>query len=232
MKKELRKNQIARIPSGIKGFDKLIEGGIEKDSINLVVGDSGSGKSIFSMQFLVEGLKRGEKCLFVTFEEKKKEVYEDMARFGWNLEKYEKEGKFFFLEYNPEKVKMMIEEGGGEIESLVLKQKISRLVIDSITSFSLLFEDELEKREAALTLFDLIKRWGITTILTLQENPIERKSGSSPIEFEADSIILLYFIKKGNKRERFIEIYKMRGTDHSTETHKMEITEKGIEILD
>ncbi len=232
MKKELRKNQIARIPSGIKGFDKLIEGGIEKDSINLVVGDSGSGKSIFSMQFLVEGLKRGEKCLFVTFEEKKKEVYEDMARFGWDLEKYEKEGKFFFLEYNPEKVKMMIEEGGGEIESLVLKQKISRLVIDSITSFSLLFEDELEKREAALTLFDLIKRWGITTILTLQENPIERKSGSSPIEFEADSIILLYFIKKGNKRERFIEIYKMRGTDHSTETHKMEITEKGIEILD
>ena len=232
MKKELRKNQIARIPSGIKGFDKLIEGGIEKDSINLVVGDSGSGKSIFSMQFLVEGLKRGEKCLFVTFEEKKKEVYEDMARFGWDLEKYEKEGKFFFLEYNPEKVKMMIEEGGGEIESLVLKQKISRLVIDSITSFSLLFEDELEKREAALTLFDLIKRWGITTILTLQENPIERKSGSSPIEFEADSIILMYFIKKGNKRERFIEIYKMRGTDHSTETHKMEITEKGIEILD
>jgi KaiC/GvpD/RAD55 family RecA-like ATPase len=68
-------------------------------------------------------------------------------------------------------------------------------------------------------------------MLTIQEDPLERKDGSSSsIEFESDSIILIYFIMKKNKRYRLIEIFKMRGTKHSTEIHKLDITKKGIII--
>ena len=49
--------KIKRIPSGIKNFDRLVEGGFEENSVNLVVGGSGSGKSIFAIQFLIEGIK-------------------------------------------------------------------------------------------------------------------------------------------------------------------------------
>ena len=117
-----------------------------------------------------------------------------MLDFGWDLERYEKDGKFVFLEYSPEKVKMMLEEGGGTIENIVLKSKIKRIVIDSITSFSLLFDDELSKRQAALALFDIIRKWNCTSLLTLQENPGGKKNQPfSSLEFEADSILFLFY---------------------------------------
>jgi len=229
-KLKTKSSQDIRISTGISGFDSLIEGGFEDHSINLLGGGSGSGKTIFVTQFLIEGIKRKEKTLFVTFEEKKEDFYEDMKKFGWDLQKAENEGNFVFLEYSPEKVKQMLDEGGGAIESIVLKYNIDRLVIDSITSFSLMFDDELSRRQAILNLFDIIRKWKCTTLITVQHNPSSSKDrGMSDAEFEADSITLLYFIKVGSKRNRFIEVLKMRGTNHSKELHSF-IIKKGILI--
>ena len=63
------KKKVKRVPVGIKNLDKIIEGGFEKNSTNLIVGGSGSGKSIFTIQFLIEGVKKGENVLYVAFEE-------------------------------------------------------------------------------------------------------------------------------------------------------------------
>lgn len=220
-----------RIPSGITNFDKIVEGGFEKNSVNLIVGGSGSGKTIFAVQFLVEGIKHNENVLYITFEENKKEFYANMRRFGWNLENYERDGNFFFLEYSPEKVMTMLEEGGGAIEAIVTKNKIVRIVIDSITSFALLFNEELAKREAALVLFDMIRKWNCTSLLTLQEEPSNRNEGYSvSLEFEADSIILLYFSRIKGERKRFVEVLKMRGTKHSTKTYPLMITDDGVSV--
>jgi circadian clock protein KaiC len=228
-KREKKNFKINRIRSGIPGFDNLIEKGFIENSVNLVVGTSGSGKTIFTTQFLIEGIKNNENALYITFEEKREEFYSNMREFGWDLEKYEKEGKFVFLEYNPEKVRSMLDEGGGAIENIVIKSKIKRIVLDSVTAFALLFEDELKRREQALALFDIIRKWGCTSLLTLQENPLERKGGpSSSLEFEADGIILVYFVIEGQKRKRLLEVLKMRGTNHSTELHELKITSKGI----
>ena len=220
-----------RIPTGVPNFDKLIEKGFEKNTTNLLVGGSGSGKTIFATQFLIEGIRRGEKCLYVTFEEKKEQFYSNMKEFGWDLEEYEKKGAFTFLEYTPMKVKTMLEEGGGAIESVILKNKIARIVIDSITSFELLFDDELEKREAALSLFGMIRDWDATALLTLEEEPsAQEKISSRTLEFESDSIIILYFIRESKKaeRDRYLEIIKMRGTKHSHKIYPFDITKKGI----
>ncbi|MDO8508749.1 MAG: ATPase domain-containing protein [Nanoarchaeota archaeon] len=228
--KTIRKKEI-RIPIGIPNFDNLIEGGFEKNSINTIVGGAGSGKSIFSTQFLIEGLKNGEKCLYVTFEEKKSRFYHNMKDFGWDLAEFEKKGLFIFLEYTPAKVKTMLEEGGGEIENIVISNKVSRIVIDSITSFALLFEDELAKREAALSLFNMIREWSCTSVLTLEEDPGEdKKTASKSMEFESDSIILFYYARNKAKRKRYIEILKMRGTKHAREIYQFDIGKKGISI--
>jgi circadian clock protein KaiC len=228
--KEIKSKKFPKISTGINQFDKMTKGGYERNSINLVAGGSGSGKTIFALQFLINGFKKNEKGLYVTFEEKKSEVYENMQKMGIDLEKAEKSGKFIFLEYSPEKVKMMLDEGGGAIESIILKYGIKRMVIDSITSFSLLFEDDLSKRQAALGLFDIIRKWDVTTLLTVQGDPADRsEKGISSVEFEADSITLLYYINVHGERKRFIEVLKMRGTDHSDEIREFDI-KKGIEI--
>jgi circadian clock protein KaiC len=217
-----------RVATGIPRFDAMIGGGFEIHSINLVAGGSGSGKSIFAVEYLLEGLKKGESVLYVTFEEKKEDFYENMKHLGWDLEKAEKTGKFLFLEYSPEKVKMMLDEGGGAIESTVYKNKVSRMVIDSVTSFALLFDDEQSRRQSVLGLFDIIRKWDCTTLLTVQHNPTNAKDrGLSYVEFEADSIILLYLASTGSQRRRYIEVLKMRGTRHSKELHIFKI-DKGI----
>jgi circadian clock protein KaiC len=222
--------KVLRISSGIKKFDSLVGGGFEKNSTNLLVGSSGSGKSIFAIQFLIEGIKKGEKCLFITFEEKKQEFYENMLELGFDLEKLEKQEKFFFLEYTPQKVKAMLDEGGGSIETIVLTKKITRIAIDSITSFIMLFENGLEQKEAALSLFSLIRGWNCTSLLTFDGEPIPGEKSSRIIDLESDSIILFYFLRREKERKRYIEILKMRGTHHSLNLYEFSIDKNGISI--
>lgn len=226
MKKEMK-----RVPTGMQNFDGLIHGGLKDNSINLVVGGAGTGKTIFAIQFLVNGIKNSnETGMYITFEEKKEKLYSDMLSMGWDLEKYEKEGKFIFIEYNPEQVKKVLIEGGGTIESVITKSKVKRLVIDSITSFALLYKDELTRKEAALSLFELINNWGCTAVLTSQQMSRGEEIFSNTLEFEVDSLIILYNTKKMGTRKRSFEILKMRGTKHPLTTMVMDITDKGIEF--
>ncbi|MEK6858461.1 MAG: ATPase domain-containing protein [Nanoarchaeota archaeon] len=229
--KKERPKKTERVPTGIPNFDTLIEGGFEKNSTNLLIGGAGSGKSIFAIQFLMKGIKEGEPGLYITFEETKEEFYANMARFGWDLRKYEDEGMFVFLEYTPERVKTMLEEGGGAIENIILKGKIVRVVIDSITSFELLFDNELEKREATFELFNMISKWNCTAVVTFEANiRSSDKPDTRTMEFEADSIIAFYFMRAKNERKRYLEVLKMRGTKHSTKIFSFEMTKTGIAL--
>ncbi len=228
--KKTTKKVNKRIPTGISNLDPLIEGGFKRNSVNLVAGGAGSGKTIFAMQFILDGLKRGEPGIYITFEEKKKKFYEDMLEFGWDLQKYEDQNKFVFLEYTPEQVKKILTEGGGIVEAILEKIKARRIVIDSITSFSLLYEDELTKKEAALSLFELIDKWDCTGILTSQDEARNGHTITAAMEFEVDGIIVLYHVKKKGVRRRAIEILKMRGTKIPEKTVALDITDKGIKI--
>ncbi len=219
-----------RISTGLPNLDKLIEGGFKKNSTNLVAGGAGSAKSIFAMQFMMDGLKKGEAGVYITFEEKKEKFYEDMIEFGWDLDKYEKNGKFVFLEYTPEQVKQVLTEGGGVVESIIEKIKAKRLVIDSMTSFSLLYEDELTKKEAALALFELIDKWDCTALLTSEDETPDGHIISAAFEFEVDGIILLYHVKLKGIRRRALEVLKMRGTKIPEKTLAIDITDKGIKL--
>jgi len=220
-----------KISLGIENFDSLIGGGFEKNSTNLVVGATGCGKTIFATQFLVGGLKKGEPCLYVTFEETKEQFYKNMKEFGWNLEEYEKKGLFTFLEYTPSKVRSMLDEGGGTIENVIVGKKVTRMVIDSISSFELLFKDELEKREAELSLFSMLRGWNCTTLLTFDQNPLNQtNSRSNILEFEVDSIIAFYYLTEKGRRQRYVEVLKMRGREHSNRVYGAVLGRKGFGI--
>ncbi|PIN86561.1 hypothetical protein COV19_04220 [Candidatus Woesearchaeota archaeon CG10_big_fil_rev_8_21_14_0_10_44_13] len=227
---ETRRNH-GRVQTYIPGFDGLVQGGLKEKSINLLLGGAGTGKTIFAIQFLVNGIiNNNETGIYITFEEKKEKLFSDMIGMGWDLARYEKEGKFIFMEYNPEQVKKMLIEGGGTVESMISKSNVKRMVIDSITSFALLYKDELTRKEAALSLFDLINSWGCTAILTAQQISKGEEIFSTTLEFEVDSIIVLYNARQKGTRKRAFEILKMRGTKHPLTTMGMDITHVGIEL--
>ena len=217
-----------RVKTGIPGFDQLIEGGFEDGSISIIAGESGTGKTIFSIQFLYEGAKNEEPGMYVSFEERKKSIFKHMKKFGIDLEKLEKDKKIFLYEYSPKEIEKFIKEGGS-IEKIIREYKIKRLVIDSITSYVALYPTEAERRKALVDLIDLLRRWGVTSILVSEaETTNAEVRARFGIEYLADSLISIYSVRKGDTREMALEIIKMRGTDHSRKMVPMKITKKGI----
>lgn len=215
-----------RVSTGVPNLDKLIDGGFKQGSVNIVAGKPGSGKSIFAMQFLLEGLKRGEGCIYISFDEGKAKVFEDFRDFGWDLEKYERTGMLKFLENTPEQIRRVVADGGGSLEVIATQMGAKRIVIDSISSFSMLFQNESNKRGASLALFEIMSRWGCTSLLTSNLGKGDRMD----LDFQVDGIILLHHYRVKSSRERAIEVMKMRGTNIPNKVMKMDIDKKGITI--
>jgi circadian clock protein KaiC len=226
------KFSVERAMTGIGGVDKVMGGGFERDSVNIVCGGPGTGKSIFALQFLVNGAEKyGEPGVYITFEETKDKIIKHMAEFGWDLKKLESSNKLIIIEYTPEHVKKLLAEGGGEVDLAVEKIGAKRIVIDSLTAFALLFKDDLARMEAFLDLFKLVHRWGCTALLVSEDEQDIEMHHPNNVEFEVDGVILLYNIRKGDVRERALEVLKMRGIGHSNKIFPMKITGRGVVVF-
>lgn len=223
-------NITERVPIGIKGLDESMEGGFIRNSINLLAGSPGSGKSIFGMQYLFNGItKYDEPGVYITFEERKDKFIQNLKNFDWGLEDLEKKKKLLIVSLSPKEVHKAITKKSFYLKyNAVKKINAKRIVIDSISAYSLLFSNDMEKRKAHINLFEMLRNWGCTTLL-LAEYDVEEHKGS-PLDFEVDSILWLYNFKQQEVRTRAIEIYKMRGSKHSTKTFPLEIKEKGIVV--
>lgn len=212
--------QVARMPTGISGFDELVEGGIPKDSLVLLSGSTGTGKSTFAMNFLVEGIKMGQHGCYISLEESIDETVRQMTMFNWDINKMIASGNLALRKpelYDFDELLMTIEDA-------VTKVNAERLVIDSISLISLYFQDQFKVRRAIFDLEKSVKHLGCTTI-ALSEVPMleSRYSRFGVEEFVADGLIVLYMIKKENVFHRGISVIKMRATNHSLKVHPFQI---------
>ncbi|MFA6048330.1 MAG: ATPase domain-containing protein [Candidatus Micrarchaeia archaeon] len=220
-----------RVSSGIPGLDEQMEGGFEGQSQVVITGDSGSGKTTFCLQYLYGGAKLGEPGVFITFEEKKRDIFRRALRYGWDLAKLEREKKLAVLEYPPHEMERFLSEG-QIVEDIIRDMGAKRLVIDSITSFALLFEDDYKRRQGLTSALNTMRKWGCTTMMTseahlLPNSDIRTRFGLS---FLSDALVYLYNMRRGDKRVRALEIFKMRGTDHATSIMPMSFGKTGITI--
>ena len=222
--------KVERITSGISGLDQYIEGGFEKNSAILIAGGGGSGKTILGTQFLIHGIEKyNETGIYISFEESKKKFYMHMKRFGWDLERYENEGRFIFITYSPRDMADIVSTGSRSLEKSIKEVNAKRIVIDSLSAYTVLFEKESEQREMLVSLFAMIERWDCTTVVIAEEDQYPERHQSNVMGFMADAIILLYTILKNNKDMiRGLQVFKMRGTDHEYRILPLAITEKGI----
>lgn len=227
MPKRKSEDEFERIPSGIPGLDELIEGGFIKGSTILVSGAAGTGKTIFCAQFLMEGLKNGETCMFITLEEKPEDIKGDVKRFGWELEKYIEDRKLFLEFQDP----FQITDITSPLLDKIQQHKIERVAIDSTAVFELYYKEAAEVRKQLFKLLTGLKGINVTSILT-SELPEESKTLAKfgVEEFIVDGVILLHYLGIGEKNYGSLQIRKMRRTNHEKDTFPMEISDKGITV--
>ncbi|RLI99456.1 MAG: ATPase, partial [Candidatus Aenigmatarchaeota archaeon] len=128
---------LERVSTGIQNLDKLVGGGYPKGSAILVTGGTGTGKTIFSAQFLWDGLKKGEKGIFISLEENENDIREDVKQFGWDFLSYEKKGILRLYYYDP----FNVADIEAAVSEVLTGFKPQRLVLDSISIIGLYLKD-------------------------------------------------------------------------------------------
>jgi KaiC/GvpD/RAD55 family RecA-like ATPase len=245
----------ARSPTGIEGLDALLDGGLPTGSVSLLRGGPGAGKTTLSLQFLFEGVKRGEKGLYVSLEEKPDEIIRNASQYGWDFEKAISSGMLSIRTLRLTRVKDYLKaddsqqnwlvsmEGGNDssgitgdfradavgniLARLIKETGARRLVFDSLTMFTAQFEHKVDLHMETLGLIQAIMREGCTTILTAHQDPAGAHVVSAE-EYLPQGVINLYFLQQSNKFLQAIQVVKMRGVRHDRELRPYRITDAGI----
>ena len=219
---------LERISTGVPGLDSLIEGGIPKGSTIMVVGNSGSGKTILCSHFLYHGLTaQEENGLYISFSESKAQFYANLKTIGMDFDKFERQAKFAFLDF-ASLTKDGIQDALEEILATVRTLNPKRVVLDSFSAISLAFEHQSEARTTIHVILGKIMRSeGITSILVMEIPRGKEDFGSGIEESVVDGIIHLDH-REDNVLPVILRVFKMRGTSINREPHVCTISKNGM----
>lgn len=213
-----------KISSGIPGLDEILGGGIPEQSLVLLSGTCGTGKTIFGMQFLVSSKEPG---VYVSFEQGLDEIRENAKVFGWDIKKLEISGNIRLLKYDPFRLEDVLEVIQNNIREIGAR----RVVFDSISALGIYMKDIAELRRMILETIRVMKRNNCTTIIISEVLPGSKALSRFGVEeFISDGVILLDNVIAENELRRAITVWKMRGLNHSRKTHAYSISEKGAAV--
>lgn len=214
---------IPKLPTHIPGFDHVASGGLPAGRTTLVTGTSGSGKTVFGAQFLAEGIRHGGQAgVFVTFEENSNDLRRNISSLGWDVAKWEAEGKWMFIDAAPGCMQdteiigdFNLEGLMVQIRSAIQKLKAARLCMDSLGCIFPHFPNSGSFRREIFGIVSALSEMGVTSVLTAERleeyGPIARHGVE---EFVADNVIILRNALEEEKRRRTVEILKFRGAPH------------------
>jgi circadian clock protein KaiC len=232
---------VTKISTGIKGFEWISDGGLPENRTTLISGTAGSGKTIFAVQFLAEGIMQGDSgAVFVTFEESPEDVRRNMLSFGWNIKKWEEEGKWAFVDasLSPEESVLIAGQYDlgallARIEYAIRKVNAKRVSIDSLGAIYTQFNDVSIIRREIFRISAAMKRMGVTVMLTAERQHEYGEIARQGVEeFVSDNVMILRNISEHEKRRRTVEILKFRGTSHKKGEYPFTITGKeGVIII-
>jgi circadian clock protein KaiC len=232
---------VVKLPTGIPGFDLIGEGGLPRGRATLIAGTAGSAKTVFATQFLAAGiLQHDETGVFVTFEDGVEDIRRNMRGFGWDIEGWEREGKWAFVDASPHP------DGGGvvvgdydlgglmaRIQHAVTRVGATRVSLDSLNALFVQYREHALLRGELFRITRLLKDMGLTVVFTgerTQEYGEVSRHGLE--EFVADNVVILRNLLSDERRRRTIEVLKMRGTTHQRGEFPFTVTaDRGIVVL-
>ncbi|MBI2210074.1 MAG: AAA family ATPase [Deltaproteobacteria bacterium] len=185
-----------RVSSGIPGLDPLIEGGFPEGKSYLITGESGTGKSIFCIQFILKGLMEGEKAVYVAVDEKPADILEEAASLGWDLLKYIEQKSLLILDASPlfssrmgagKEKEVDVQKTVADLTAYVKRMGASRVVIDPVGPLILSRDSSVRAQEHVRTLVHSLQdTMGTTNLLTSYAIPGITGAGDGAIEDSFD----------------------------------------------
>jgi circadian clock protein KaiC len=214
---------VEKMPTGIPGFDHVTMGGLPRSRTTLVIGPAGSAKTVFTGQFLAEGVRRGEAGVFVTFEEPAADLRANFSTLGWEVELWEDEGLWRFVDAAPVPGTDHVEIGDYNFAALIARighavdaTAAQRVVLDSLGAVFAQFADMTLVRSQLRRLAAELRRMGLTVMITA-ESPADDSITLSRYgveEFVSDNVVIMRNELEDEKRRRTLEVLKMRGAMH------------------
>jgi circadian clock protein KaiC len=233
--------ELEKLPTGIRSFDLVAEGGLPRTRTTLVTGTAGSGKTVLAMQFLAAGIQSfGETGVFVTFEESADDIRHNMQSFGWDLAAWEKAGRLAFVDASPDPDIQSIVSGDFDLAALLARinaavQRVgaTRVAVDSLGAMFSQFADHSTVRHELFRIASSLKRIGVTAIMTAERTEDYGAVARHGVEeFIADNVVILRNVLEDEKRRRTMEILKFRGTGHQKGEFPFTITaQSGVEVI-
>ena len=221
-----------RLSTGVRELDAIMGGGIPEGDSLLVAGPSGAGKTVLGIQFIAEGLRRGEPGIVAMFEERPNEFLQRAASFGFKLDKHIKDGSLKLIYLRP--LDLSVDETVHEIVDAVKGIGCKRLVIDSLVGFEMALAPDFRTdfRESLYRMIGALTRLGVTIISTVEveENFTSMGLSNFTISFLADDIVRLRYASINGQLRKIMMVVKMRRSQHSIDMCAYDITSKGLMI--
>jgi len=238
--------QLQRLQSGIPGLDQIVGGGLIRDRVYLLTGPAGAGKTIFSSQFLYNGLtKHGENGVYVVLEETPQQLRENLYNsFSWDLRSLEESGNLIILDAISSRLGLGSDEPYVvprpftleallyEIQTAIQTTRARRVVIDSLDAMSLeLTQVDLRSLIQRLTM--ILKSFGCTTLLVSgQADTATGHPGRKAVEeYVVDGMIRLHHsLEESISGETLLEQNAMHGNSLEEDSFSMKMRARKVEI--
>jgi circadian clock protein KaiC len=219
-----------RVSSGVPDLDEMLEGkGYFRGSSVLVTGTAGSGKTSLAAAFVDAACRRGERCLYIDFEESRDQVVRNMRSVGIDLEQWNRKGLLTHEAWRP--TQFGIEMHLLRIHKFIEKVKPQFVVIDPVTNLMSGSSDR-EVYSMLMRLMDFLKLSGITAVfVSLTSGGPALEQTTVGISSLTDTWILLRDIELNGERNRCLYVLKSRGMAHSNQLREFVITSQGINLL-
>ncbi|MDQ1662605.1 MAG: circadian clock protein KaiC, partial [Blastococcus sp.] len=218
-----------RVSLGAPQLDEMLGGGVFTGSTVLVSGSAGTGKTTLAAQAVAAACARGEKALFVSFEESPAQIVRNMRSVGIDLQHWIDAGLLRL--WGERATAFGLEAHLDGIEQLLDEVQPQIAVLDSVGSLSHVGMGAEVTSTIAREL-DMLKTRGITAVLTSLIQEGQSEDSSSAVSSLIDTWVVLRNTESDGERNRVLFVIKSRGTAHSNKVREFRLTDHGLELLD
>ena len=228
---------IAKCPTGIRGLDEILSGGLPRGRPTLIAGSAGCGKTLLAMEFLIRGIQQfGETGVFMAFEENERELIHNVASLGFDLPTFIRR-KQLALDYVHIERSEIEETGEYNLEGLFVRLNTmiqqtaaKRVVLDSLEALFAGLQNEAILRSELRRLFRWLKDKGVTAVIT-GEQGLNKLTRHGLEEYVSDCVLFLDHRISNQVSTRRVRIVKYRGSAHGTNEYPLMIDEHGFNVL-